>query len=59
MTDVEGLEKADVKAQYYIDICVNNMDRERIKRCKSVKDIWNTLLKRYNEKRPFIGRQYL
>jgi hypothetical protein len=59
MTDVEGLEKADVKAQYYIDICVDDMDRERIEECKSAKDIWNTLLKRYNEKRPSVNRQYL
>ena len=59
MTDVEGLEKADAKAQYYIDICVDDMDRERIEGCKSAKDMWNTLLKRYNEKRPSVGRQYL
>jgi hypothetical protein len=39
MTDVEGLEKADAKAQYYIDICVDDMDRERIEGCKNAKDM--------------------
>jgi hypothetical protein len=39
MTDVKGLKKADVKAQYYIDICVDDMDRERIERCKNMKDM--------------------
>ena len=53
---MKGLEKADVKAQYYIDIYVNDIDRERIEGCKSAKDMWNTLLKRYNEKKPSVGR---
>jgi hypothetical protein len=39
MTDVKDLEKTDVKAQYYIDICVNDMNRERIEGYKSIKDI--------------------
>jgi hypothetical protein len=39
MTDVEGLEKTDAKAQYYIDICVDDMDQERIEGCKNTKDI--------------------
>jgi hypothetical protein len=59
MTDIKGLDRADAKAQYYIDICVGDMNRERIEECKSAREMWNTLLKRYNEKRPSIGRQYL
>jgi hypothetical protein len=39
MTNVKGLEKADAKAQYYIDIYIDDMNRERIEGCKSVKDI--------------------
>jgi hypothetical protein len=39
MTDVKGLKKTDVKAQYYIDIYVDDMDRERIEGCKNAKDI--------------------
>jgi hypothetical protein len=39
MIDIEGLDRADVKAQYYINICVGDMDRKRIKECKSVREI--------------------
>jgi hypothetical protein len=39
MIDIEGLDRADVKTQYYIDIYVGDMDRERIEEYKSVKEI--------------------
>jgi len=34
-------------------------DKERIKECVTAKDRWNKLKKRYQEKRPALGRQYL
>jgi hypothetical protein len=34
-------------------------DKERIKECVTAKDRWNKLKKRYQGKRPALGRQYL
>jgi hypothetical protein len=34
-------------------------DKERIKEYVTAKDRWNKLKKRYQEKRPALGRQYL
>jgi hypothetical protein len=39
MIDIEGLDRADAKAQYYIDIYVGDIDKERIKEYKSVREI--------------------
>jgi hypothetical protein len=35
------------------------MNKERIKECKCVKEIYDALKKRYSKKRLFVGRQYL
>ena len=35
------------------------MDRERVEACQNAKDMWNVLVKKYNDKRPSVGRQYL
>ena len=59
MTDGEGLEKADAKAQYTIDICIGDMDRERVDACQNAKEMWDVLRKKYDDKRPSVGRQYL
>jgi hypothetical protein len=59
MTDREGFEKADAKAQYIIDICIGDMDRERVNACQNTKEMWDVLLKKYSDKRPSVGRQYL
>lgn len=59
MADREGLEKADAKAQYIIDICIDDMDRERVEACKDAKEMWDMLKKKYSDKRPSVGRQYL
>jgi hypothetical protein len=56
MADGEGLEKTDAKAQYTINICISDMDRERVEACKDVKEMWNVLKKKYSDKRPSVGR---
>src|SRR5208282_2985464 len=49
MADREGLEKADAKAQYIIDICIDDMDRERVEACKDAKEMWDMLKKKYSD----------
>jgi gag-polypeptide of LTR copia-type len=56
---LDTFEKDDAKAQYILDICIGDGDRERVQECKTARDIWTTLKKKYDEKRPLIGRHYL
>jgi gag-polypeptide of LTR copia-type len=39
MADEEGLEKTDAKAQYIIDICIGDIDRERVEAYQNTKDM--------------------
>lgn len=52
-------EKDDAKAQYILDICIGDGDRERVQSCITGKQVWDTLVKRYTDKRPSVGRHYL
>lgn len=52
-------EQKDAKAQYILDICIGDGDRERVQSCQTARDVWTTLKKRYEDKRPSVSRHYL
>ncbi len=52
-------QKIDVKAHYWLIICIIINDQEHIADKMSVKEIWNTLSYKYKEKLQITERQYL
>ncbi len=52
-------QKIDVKAHYWLIICIIINDQEHIADKTSAKEIWNTLSYKYKEKLQIIERQYL
>ncbi len=52
-------QKIDVKAHYWLIICIIIDDQEHIANKTSAKEIWNTLSYKYKEKLQIIERQYL
>lgn len=54
-----GSTKDDSRAQYWIRICINEDDAERVRDLNSAKLVWESLKDKYSEKLQGIGRQHL
>lgn len=51
--------RSDAKARYWIKLCIDKDDKERIRDLQTAKSIWHRLQGKYKEKLPSAGEQYL
>ena len=51
--------KLDAKSQFYILLCINEDDQELVAEEKTSRGMWNTLLKKYQNKLQTTGRQLI